>query len=1563
MMQSVVTRITIVFFDAIYRLMQGVVIAAIVGALGNALYAFVQSGWSGLSKPETWFLIVQIRSHPLVSSIIVILLILLFVTSRIVHQQQLHPPDLSVITLRRVEKFRLDRFPIGRKTPYLSRLGGKLDHEARAAVCSCRDHRGTGVVFVGRIDAGKTRLAYEVMRATLHRWYALIWPSYQLEVHEDVLLRCHGRKVVLFLDDLQRFAEQNMGERVVDTIGRLRDICTQFFVIATMRTEDEEVVLREMGPFLRELTTIEIPDVSDYEKHWIIDRMKERNVPTYPQDFNGTFGSLIQGLVKHQQVYRRQLTLSQQTILKSIKLLDTGYIFPFSEQRVRVICQGLFEVSLSESSWRADINVLCKHDFVCPRSSPKGTELSIQLKPIIFRHLVVDYPEIDRGEADDLRRVREIFLNLPEPDEEGIRAIEIRLSADQREQEVQRLQHEVFVDQERSIEWAELQYKLGAAFLVRVRGDREENIEHAVAALQASLEVFTRQGHAHEWGKANLLLCQAYHVRTKGERQENLNAATAHGERALQVLVPDAFPQLWATLRHPLDETYLVRSAGKRRATVEKAITFYEAAMQVYTREVFPEQWAMIQNNIGRAYVLRIEGEKGKNIEQAVVRYKAVLELYTREAFPEQWAMTQNNLGNAYLYRIWGERRSNIELAITYHEAALHVYTHEAFPEQWAMTQNDLGRVYSMRIMGEKQANVEKAIACYELALQVYTPNAFPEQWALTQRNLGNTWSLLIDGKKQSNVEQAIACYTAALQVYSREAYSEQWAMVLSDLGRAYIARIRGQRQENVEQAIAYYTAALQVYTHDDFPEQWAMIENNLGQAYTERVTGDRRVNLEQAVAYYKQALRVYTLDAFPRQHRDTQSHLATAESTRGHWQEAHLAYVSAMKAEALLIALGAGVPGRDAILKEGGNAAIENGFALVRLSRIGEAAVSIERGRARGLAESITLDAASPSLILDLERRSRYEQARYHLISAQAALNRLHLDVDSVSSQDMTSDAVERIQRERNLQLTEAYYQAKAEFDSVFNENQAEDPSFFMDMDVDEATILWAAEQSAPGHAIVYLAATSWGGVAVGAFSSNPTLKTTARFGALDLPQLTDTFIADLIEKRLPDGNRPIISSFAAIAQAGDGFNMFMQTWSGETFRDRATALHTACEVVGEVSTFDLAAQQMLQISWLAELVDVPLTHIPSSTYRRLAHAMYHYLLHYEHQCCLEILARAALRSLAEWLQHEGVTSCTLIPCGLLAAFPLLATEVVPSRTLADLLVASVAPSARSLLGKSRQLTEHSTVYALGDPHPTRQELEWAEAEASTVAKLARRAGLHAQVRLQEKATRNQLIRALEQGYIVDLACHTHTDAHTPLNAALLLANKESLSLGDLLSHEVDMATYLLVVRFIQEWLPRMDQEPPAAALARAQQWLRTVTNRDLRQWRASVLPDLLSTANKQPDGDTFLPYFSDQDGPMSARLKILDESIRAGLARIYVSFDAIMRSFEEEGPLALAGPIGQAKAAHELAAIRRRYNFYDVDQAEWVVHQRTRRDDVDAENCPFADPIYWAGFQIIGW
>jgi tetratricopeptide (TPR) repeat protein len=197
-------------------------------------------------------------------------------------------------------------------------------------------------------------------------------------------------------------------------------------------------------------------------------------------------------------------------------------------------------------------------------------------------------------------------------------------------------------------------------------------------------------------------LAIAYSDRIKGERGENIEKAIAFFEAALEVITRPAFPQFWAMTQNNLAAAYKNRIQGEREENIEKAIAFYQAALEIYTRPAFGQDWAMIQNNLANAYRNRIKGERGENIEKAIAFYEAALEIYTRPAFGQDWAMTQNNLANAYKDRIKGERGENIEKAIAFYQAALQVYTRDAFPQQWAMTQNNLAAAYSERIEGER---------------------------------------------------------------------------------------------------------------------------------------------------------------------------------------------------------------------------------------------------------------------------------------------------------------------------------------------------------------------------------------------------------------------------------------------------------------------------------------------------------------------------------------------------------------------------------------------------------------------------------------------------------------------------------------------------------------------------------------------------------------------------------------------------------------------------------------------------------------------------------------------
>jgi len=1151
------------------------------------------------------------------------------------------------------------------------------------------------------------------------------------------------------------------------------------------------------------------------------------------------------------------------------------------------------------------------------------------------------------------------------------------------------------------LDWAAVQGNLGTVYIERIEGDRRANIEQAIAYYEATLPIYTRENFPAQWATSQHNLGMAYSRRIAGERRDNLERAMTHYNNALQVRdskrtpvdwadtqhnlgvvysvriegnhaanleraiacyravlevrTEEAFPYAWATTLHAIGNIYRERIIGDRRANLEQAIAYYQAALRNFTRHDFAVEWAHVQHSMGMTYHERIEGDRRTNLEQAIACYEAALQVRTERAFPREWAMTQHNLGTTYSERIAGERRTNLERAIAYYEATLQVYTREAFPLDWATTQLNLGAVYSERIAGEPLTNVEQAIACYEAALQVRTREAFPVDWAILQHNLGSAYTQRGAGERSTNLEQAITCFQVCLQVRTREQFPFDWAATQHNLGIVYTHRLTGEQQNNREEAIACFQAALQVYTPENFPLDWAMTQNNLGNVYSQHFASERQANLEQAIVCYHAALQVYTLDAFPADYRSTQLNCAFAEAERQNWSAAHAAYQEAHTAEELLLRLGAGAVGYDTILKGGHNAATRDGFVLARLGQLAASAVVIERGRVRGLAEAFAVDAADPAYIQDLERRKHYRHAREAFITAQTAINA-----------PLARDLSERERRQMILGYTEMYFKAKDALDAIIKEiRMAQDPPDFLEDTLDASTILQTAQHRGVGHALVYLAATPWGGTTIIAVNTH-THQESASFSMLDLPTLTDSFLNDLLHTKLDVQSGQLLGGYG-YAQEGSGFALLSQQWPGKTFHESATALHLACTTTGQASTLDKAAQKVLGA--LADVVNQPFTQLEREAIARLSNTFGHFFLHLELERCLEALAEVAIRPLVTWLLAQGVSSLTLIPCGVLAAFPLAAVALSDERTVGETLRTNIALSVRSLVQEDATSSKRIGIYTLGDPRPTHQELRWSEAEAHTLATLARTRGLPGEARVHEKAVRSWLVKALQTGQVVDISCHGQFDASDFLQSSLQLARGQRLTLAEALNRTVDLrglrllilsacqtaildlrgavnevrslaagmiqagakavlaalwsvddkATYLLMVRFLQEWLPDMEQESPAVALTRAQQWLRTVTYRELQQWRMISLPHL--THREQQKAGAVAPEYD----PWAE-----EEHLIAGAAK--------------------------------LATVRGRGNRYDIGEAGLLLRTEAAQHH-DPDSCPYASPIYWAGFQITGW
>ncbi|MEG3973066.1 CHAT domain-containing protein [Microcoleus sp. herbarium8] len=361
---------------------------------------------------------------------------------------------------------------------------------------------------------------------------------------------------------------------------------------------------------------------------------------------------------------------------------------------------------------------------------------------------------------------------------------------------------------------------------------RGDNIEIALIGFKLILN--KRELGSKKYAETQNNLGNAYRERIKGEKADNLEDAIAFYQNALEVRTREAFPKDWAMTKSNLATAYNQKIRGERADNLEDAIESYTAALQVLTREGFSEYWATTQQNLAVAYRNRIRGDRADNLEKAIASYIAALEVLTREAFREKWAGTQQNLAAAYHDRIKGERADNLEKAIAFYTASLEVLSREAFPQDWATTQHNLATAYCERIKGEKADNLEKAIAFYTAALQVRTREAFSEYWAMTQHNLAAAYHDRIRGERADNLENAITFYTAALEVRTRKAFPQDWAMTQNNLANAYLNRIIGERADNLENAIKFYRNALEVRTREAFPQSYAQTLFNLGRTYRE---------------------------------------------------------------------------------------------------------------------------------------------------------------------------------------------------------------------------------------------------------------------------------------------------------------------------------------------------------------------------------------------------------------------------------------------------------------------------------------------------------------------------------------------------------------------------------------------------------------------------------------------------------------------------------------------------------------------------------------------------------
>ena len=163
------------------------------------------------------------------------------------------------------------------------------------------------------------------------------------------------------------------------------------------------------------------------------------------------------------------------------------------------------------------------------------------------------------------------------------------------------------------------------ALQYRRKGDRTDNVERSIEGLKMAEEAFGRISPqeskacgAEVQARIRLNRGAAYWSRIKGERAENLELAMATYQEALSVLTRDAFPNHWAVAQNNLGLVLAERVRGRRAKNIDDAIDAYQAAMKVQDPQKLPAQSIMLKTNLARAYVVRERGNREENIERAI---------------------------------------------------------------------------------------------------------------------------------------------------------------------------------------------------------------------------------------------------------------------------------------------------------------------------------------------------------------------------------------------------------------------------------------------------------------------------------------------------------------------------------------------------------------------------------------------------------------------------------------------------------------------------------------------------------------------------------------------------------------------------------------------------------------------------------------------------------------------------------------------------------------------------------------------------------------------------------
>jgi tetratricopeptide (TPR) repeat protein len=357
---------------------------------------------------------------------------------------------------------------------------------------SIADPHRRGLLITGAPMAGKTRLAYQTMHTYATDWLTLTWAPGQtatdIPSHESLT----NQHLILFLDDLQLYAESERGDEAAGTTNELSldrlymtlmQRASQVVIVATCRATDlsRAETTSSLRWLFEKVQVVEIPFLADQQKEEVIASLKQTNTTMdyHNDDFDGTVGSLLLGLSRKRDQYlelrsQRHPNHSCYLVLRAMKLLAVAGIPQHSKQRVRALAIQVLggEMLSKDEIWNTTCETLEERQFLTYTDSA----LLIR-KDVYFDKVITDYPKSDKLH-DALLQARRVFQS--EGDSEALLALGWTQN---KRKEYQEMLETSTMTVELASSNARAHYAQGSAFM------RLQRDEEALAAFEQSISL------------------------------------------------------------------------------------------------------------------------------------------------------------------------------------------------------------------------------------------------------------------------------------------------------------------------------------------------------------------------------------------------------------------------------------------------------------------------------------------------------------------------------------------------------------------------------------------------------------------------------------------------------------------------------------------------------------------------------------------------------------------------------------------------------------------------------------------------------------------------------------------------------------------------------------------------------------------------------------------------------------------------------------------------------------------------------------------------------------------